>query len=156
MSDSARAALENALNQERAYDFEGAKKIYADLLESADDEQVLEKVRWRMEDMDDLIAEKAIYRRIDENGKRVLTDIGMNIAENQTLMDILMEADAVDFDNETAIFIPLKREYIDRCLNQVPRQMPGAPGMNTFAPQERHATILSGLLRCCPFPTISG
>ena len=132
MSDSARTALENALNQERAYDFEGAKKIYADLLESAADEQVLEKVRWRLEDMDDLIAEMAIYRRIDENGKRVLTDIGMNIADNQTLMDILMEADAVDFDNETAMFIPLKRDFIDRCLDQVPRQMPGDPGLNTF------------------------
>ena len=85
-----------------------------------------------MEDMDDLIAEKAVYTRIDENGKRVLTDIGMNIAENQTLMDILMEADAIDFDNETAIFIPLKRDYIDRCLAQVPREMPGDPGKNTF------------------------
>ena len=47
-------------------------------------------------------------------------------------MDLLMEADAVDFDNETAIFIPLKRDYIDHCLEQVPRSMPGDPGMNTF------------------------
>jgi trimethylamine--corrinoid protein Co-methyltransferase len=47
-------------------------------------------------------------------------------------MDLLMEADAVDFDNETALFIPLKRDYIDHCLEQVPREMPGDPGMNTF------------------------
>jgi trimethylamine--corrinoid protein Co-methyltransferase len=47
-------------------------------------------------------------------------------------MDLLMEADAVDFDNETALFIPLKRDYIDHCLEQVPRKMPGDPGMNTF------------------------
>ncbi len=132
MSDQARTALESALELEQIHDFEQAKAIYADILANPADKQVLEKARWRMEDMDDLIAEKAIYQRIDENGKRVLTEIGMNIAENQTLMDILMEADAVDFDNETAIFIPLKREYIDRCLEQVPRQMPGAPGMNTF------------------------
>lgn len=132
MSDKARTALESALELEQAHDFEMAKRIYADILANAADEQVLEKARWRMEDMDELIAEKESYRRIDENGKRVLTDIGMNIAENQTLMDILMEADAVDFDNETAIFIPLKRDYIDRCLDQVPRQMTGDPGMNTF------------------------
>jgi trimethylamine--corrinoid protein Co-methyltransferase len=85
-----------------------------------------------LEDIDDLIAEKAIYRRIDENAKRVLTEIGINIIESQSLMDLLMEADAVDFDNETALFIPLKRDYIDQCLEQVPRKMPVDPGMNTF------------------------
>jgi trimethylamine--corrinoid protein Co-methyltransferase len=47
-------------------------------------------------------------------------------------MDLLMEADAVDFDNETAVFIPLRRDYIDHCLAQVPRKMPVDPGMNTF------------------------
>ena len=132
MSDQAKAAFEEALKREYAYDFEGAKAIYADLIENVSDDALMEKVRWRMEDMDDLIAEKTIYQRIDENGKRVMTDIGMNIAENQTLMDILMEADAIDFDNETAIFIPLKRAFIDRCLEQIPRQMPADPGMNTF------------------------
>ncbi len=132
MSDQAKAALEKALKLERVYDFRQAKDLYGDILANAADEPLLEKARWRMEDMDDLIAEKETYARIDENGKRVLTDIGMNIAENQTLMDILMEADAVDFDNETAIFIPLKRDYIDRCLARVPREMPGDPGKNTF------------------------
>ena len=132
MSDQSRTALEKALELEQACDFEQAKGIYSDIIANAADEQLLEKARWRMEDMDDLIAEKKIYARIDENAKRVLTEIGMNIAENQTLMDILMEADAVDFDNETAIFIPLKREYIDHCLAQMPREMPGDPGLNTF------------------------
>ena len=50
-----------------------------------------------------------------------MTDIGMNVSESQVIMDILMEADAIDFENETAILIPLKREYTDRCLQQVPR-----------------------------------
>ncbi|MEZ4578774.1 MAG: hypothetical protein R2861_11005 [Desulfobacterales bacterium] len=62
----------------------------------------------------------------------MLTEIGINIADNQPLMDLLMEADAVDFDNDTALFIPLKRDYIDACLAQVPREMPGDPGMNVF------------------------
>ncbi len=132
MSDRAGTAIEEAIDLENSYDFKGAKKIYKDLLDNAVDEKILEKAKWRMEDMDDLIAEKTVYERIDENGKRVLTEIGMNIAENQTLMDILMEADAVDFESDTALFIPLKRDYLDRCLEQVPRHMPGDPGKNTF------------------------
>ncbi|MBR9986352.1 MAG: trimethylamine methyltransferase family protein [Desulfosarcina sp.] len=132
MSQQAEANFNKGIFLEKEAHFEKAKATYEDILQHATDETIREKVRWRMEDMDDLIAEKAIYHRIDENGKRVLTDIGMNIAENQTLMDILMEADAIDFDNETAIFIPLKRDYIDRCLEQVPQEMPGDPGKNTF------------------------
>ena len=117
---------------EKEAQFEKAKAMYEDLLSHATDETVLKKVRCRMEDMDDLIAEKAVYQRIDENAKHVLMAIGMNISENQVLMDILLEADAIDFDNETALFVPLKRSYIDHCLEQVPREMPGDPGMNTF------------------------
>jgi trimethylamine--corrinoid protein Co-methyltransferase len=132
VQDIAQSALTKAFQLEEAYDFNGAKTIYQEILDHTVDERILEKARWRMEDMDDLIAEKDIYRRIDENAKRVLTEIGMNIVENQMLMDILLEADAIDFDNETAIFIPLKPDFIDRCLEQMPRRMPGDPGMNTF------------------------
>jgi trimethylamine--corrinoid protein Co-methyltransferase len=132
MSTQAKKALEDALTLENRYDFEKAKKIYEDLLGHCEDSQVCEKARWRREDMDDLIAEKAVYERVDENGKRVLTDIGINTAENQILMDLLMEADAIDFDNQTAIFIPLKRRYIDDCLERVPRQMAADPGYNCF------------------------
>ncbi|MGD8522452.1 MAG: trimethylamine--corrinoid methyltransferase, partial [Desulfobacterales bacterium] len=110
---------------EKEAQFEKAKAIYEDLFRHVTDETFLSKIRRRMEDIDDLIAEKAVYQRIDENAKRVLTEIGINLSENQTLMDLLMEADAVDFDNETALFIPLKRDYIDHCLEQVPRKMPG-------------------------------
>jgi trimethylamine--corrinoid protein Co-methyltransferase len=117
---------------EREAQFEKAKAIYEDLFRHVTDETVLKKVRWRMEDIDYLIAEKAIYQRIDENAKRVLTEIGINIIENQILMDLLMEADAVDFEKETALFIPLKRDYVDHCLEQVPLEIPGDPGINTF------------------------
>jgi trimethylamine--corrinoid protein Co-methyltransferase len=117
---------------EKEAEFEKAKSLYEDILQHAADKTILEKVRWRMEEMNDLIAEKGIYQRIDENAKQVLTEIGINVSDNQTLMDLLMEADAVDFDNETAVFIPLRRDYIDHCLAQVPRKMPVDPGMNTF------------------------
>ena len=117
---------------EKEAQFEKAKAIYEDLFRHVTDETILRTIKCRMEDIDDLIAEKDVYQRIDENAKRVLTEIGINVSENQSLMDLLMEADAVDFDNETALFIPLKRDYIDHCLEQVPRKMPGDPGMNTF------------------------
>ncbi len=124
--------LEKGILLEKEAHFKQAKAVYEDILQHVTDEIILEKVRLRIEDMDDLIAEKTVYQRIDENAKLVLTEIGMNIAENQVLMDILLEADAIDFDNGTALFIPLKRSYIDHCLEQVPREMPGDPGMNTF------------------------
>ncbi len=40
----------------------------------------------------------------------------------RTLMSLLMEADGV------ALFIPLRREYIDQCLEMVPRGMVADPG----------------------------
>ncbi len=132
MYTHAETLLEKAILLEKGAQFKQAKAIYEDILLHVTDAPLLDTVRLRLEDMDDLIAEKAVYQRIDENAKQVLTDIGMNIAENQVLMDILLQADGVDFDNETALFIPLKRSYIDHCLEQVPREMPGDPGMNTF------------------------
>jgi trimethylamine--corrinoid protein Co-methyltransferase len=126
------ANVEKGILLERQAHFTQAKAVYADILQHAGDETLLEKVRLRLEDMDDLIAEKVLYQRIDENAKRVLTEIGMNLAGNEILLDILMEADALDFDSETALFVPLKRSFVDHCLEQVPRAMPGDPGKNSF------------------------
>ncbi len=132
MDRPAEEALAAGLLLEKEARFERAKAAYADIFRHVTDESILKKAKRRMEDIDDLIAEKAIYQRIDENAKRVLTDIGINISQSKDLMDLLMEADAVDFDNEAALFIPLKRDYIDRCLEQVPREMSMDPGPNTF------------------------
>ena len=120
------------ISLEKKAQFTKAKMLYEDILRHATDEMDLEKARYRMADIDDLIKEKAIYQRIDENAKRVLTEIGINIIDNEPLMDILIEADAIDFNNDTAIFIPLKLDYINYCLEKVPRKMSGDPGMNTF------------------------
>jgi trimethylamine---corrinoid protein Co-methyltransferase len=124
--------LEKGILLEKKAHFTQAKAVYEDILQHACDEPLLEKVRLRIEDIDDLIAEKAVYQRINENAKRVLTEIGMNIAGNEILLDILLEADALDLDSETALFIPLKRSFVDHCLEQVPREMPGDPGRNAF------------------------
>ena len=132
MSSKAYERFQQGIALEKEAQFRKARVIYEDIFDHATDETVIEKVRRRIEDMDDLIAEKVIYRRIDENAKRVLTEIGINITGNQSLMNLLMDADGVDLDNEAALFIPLKREYIDRCLEMAPRDMPGNPGMNAF------------------------
>ena len=86
----------------------------------------------RLPVLEALIREKQIYERIDENAKQVLTDIGMNIATSTELMDILVEADAVNFESDTAVSIPLKRDYIDACLERVARTMAADPGPNAF------------------------
>ncbi len=132
MHTPATKIFDQGIRLEKEIRFEQAKAVYEDILDHVTDELVLEKARCRLEDMDHLIAEKAIYQRIDENAKQVLTEIGIDISHSPPLMDLLMEADAVDFNNETALFIPLKRGYIDRCLGQIPRKIPGDPGMNTF------------------------
>ena len=124
--------FEKCITLEKESQFNKAKVIYEDLLSHVTDEAMLEKVRHRMAAIDHLIVEKAIYQRIDENAKHVLCEVGINIVENQPLMNLLMEADAIDFDNETALYIPLKLEYINHCLEQVPRNMPDDPGINTF------------------------
>ena len=132
MSTQLNNIFNKGIRLEREAQFEKASWLYEDILHHATDEMILAKACRRMEDMGDLISEKAIYRRIDENARRVLTDIGINISENQTLVDLLVEADAIDFENEKALFVPLRRDYLDDCLNQVPREMPFDPGVNSF------------------------
>jgi trimethylamine--corrinoid protein Co-methyltransferase len=132
VSDQTRSALEKALELEQGYDFEQAKAIYEDILAHTEDEQYRADVQWFLEDIDDLIAEKRIYTRIHQNAIRTLTGIGMNITENDALMEILMAADAIDFEKETATFIPLREEYVERCLARVPRELPYDPGRSAF------------------------
>ena len=132
MSEQAVDTFATGILLEKEAEFEKAKATYLDLLHHVPDEDIAEQVRRRMEDIDSLVAEKAIYRRIDENAKQVLTEIGVNITPSQPLVDLLMDHDAVDFAKATAPLIPLKRDYIDSCLEQVPRVMPLDPGLNTF------------------------
>ncbi len=124
--------LKSAQKDEISLDFTSARKKYVEILDHFPGSSGAETAQKRASAMDDLIVEKEIYQRIDENAKKVLTDIGVNIAGNQRLMDILMEADAVDFESSTAVSLPLKRDYIEKCLERVERSMPGDPGQNAF------------------------
>jgi trimethylamine--corrinoid protein Co-methyltransferase len=132
MDTQSHDVLGRAMALEKQARFNAAKTLYEDLMRNCSEKSVLQRVQGRLEDMADLIAEKEVYRRIDENAKRVLTDIGIHTADNQFLMDLLVEADGIDFDNQTALFIPLRREYIDGCLAKVPRKLAADPGLNTF------------------------
>jgi trimethylamine--corrinoid protein Co-methyltransferase len=82
--------------------------------------------------MDALSNEKRTYRRIDRNAKRILTEIGIDISRSPLLMDILMTADAVDVDSDYALFIPIKEDYLEYCIDQVPTDMAADPGENAF------------------------
>lgn len=132
MGERRQQSLNRALGLEREFDFKEAKKIYEDLNLSDIPDTITEVVNVRLEDMESLIAEKELYQRIHDNGKKVLSEIGMNIVGSEELMSILMEADAIDFDNEAAVFVPLKEEYIDQCLEKCPRSWSGDPGINSF------------------------
>jgi len=132
MDEKVKTLFEEAVALEKAYDFEAARDRYTEIARHFRASSLAEKARDRLQDMDDLILEKEIYSRIDENGKRVLTEIGMNIAESPVLMDILMAADAIDYENNRAVFIPLKTDYVERCLELIPRRMACDPGINAF------------------------
>jgi len=132
MNANARSLFKKALAREKRFDFDSAGKIYQEIETHFDESTVFDRARRRLVEMDDLTKEKRLYERIHKNGKRVLSEIGVDIAENQPLMDILIEADAVDFDNNTAQFIPIKAEYIDRCMDQIPGKMWSDPGLNAF------------------------
>lgn len=132
MSDKAQERLNKALELENEFDFREAKAVYDDLKQNDIPDNIARVVDFRLEDIDHLIAEKETYQRIHHNGIKVLSEVGMNVAESEELMEILMESDAIDFDKETAVFIPIREDYIEQCLEKCPRNWPGDPGNNSF------------------------
>jgi len=124
--------FDQAIESEKNYDFQHAKQYYKKIAELYPDSPEAEIAGERMQDMDALSEEKRTYRRIDRNAKRILTEIGIDISGSPVLMDILMAADAIDLENDHALFIPLKEDYLDYCLDQVPTDMEADPGENAF------------------------
>ncbi len=130
--DRAREQFEQALALENRFAFTAARRLYEELATNVEAGPVPSEARARLAAVDHLVAEKAVYERIDENAKRLLCEVGMNVGESEPIMDILLGADAIDFDNGTAVFIPLRRDYVDACLERVPREMPADPGPDAF------------------------
>ncbi len=126
--------LKSAIAHERAFDFESAGRIYRDLMAANEHHRLIaaEIIQDHMARISGLMAEKALYERIDRNGRQILSTVGMNLADSPEIMEILLTADAVDFDNDGAVFVPLKPDYVKRCLDTVPRTFPGECGPNSF------------------------
>ncbi|HDR16567.1 MAG TPA: trimethylamine--corrinoid methyltransferase, partial [Desulfobacteraceae bacterium] len=124
--------FDEAVQAEKRYEFQNAKYYYKKLAALHPNSPEAELARERIEDMDLLSNEKRIYKRIERNAKRVLTKIGIDISGSPEMLQILMEADAIDVDNESALFIPLREDYIESCLDAVPTDMAEDPGENAF------------------------
>lgn len=126
------ALFDSAVNSEQQYEFQNAKRYYKQIVALYPNSPEADIARDRIEDMDALSRERRIYKRIDRNAKRVLTEIGIDIANCDELMEILIDADAIDLKNEDALFVPLNEDYVDWCLSDVPTYMAEDPGENAF------------------------
>jgi trimethylamine--corrinoid protein Co-methyltransferase len=124
--------FDGAIESERKYEFQNAKQYYKKIAAHYPESPEAEIAAERIQDMDALSKEKRIYRRIDRNAKRILTEIGIDISGSPELMEILMASDALDLESDYALFIPLKEDYIDYCLDQVPTELEADPGENAF------------------------
>ena len=106
------ALFDNAVETEKRFEFQNAKRHYKKIVELFPNSPEAEIARERIEDMDALSQEKRIYRRIDHNARRILTEIGLDTSSSPELMEILIEADAVDLDSEQALYVPLKEDFV--------------------------------------------
>lgn len=123
---------DSAVKAESFIRFQEAKRLYKQICDTYPNspEGIISKSR--IDEMDALYREKRLYRKIDKNARRILTEIGIDISSSHELMDILIQADAIDFDNETAVFIPLREDYVDECLDMAPGELEEDPGENAF------------------------
>ena len=125
--------FDDAVSSEKQYDFQRAKHCYQKVVALHPKSPEADIARERIRDMDTLSMEKRIYRRIHQNAKRILTEIGMDIsAFSPVLMDLLLAVDAIDTESDEALFVPIKADYLETCLETVPREMPEDPGENAF------------------------
>ena len=124
--------FDDAVFSEKKYDFQLAKRYYQEVVALHPDSPEADIARERIRDMNALSVEKGIYQRIHANAKKILTDIGMDISASPVLMALLLEADAIDTKSENALFVPIKAEYLETCLEMVPREMTEDPGENAF------------------------
>lgn len=126
------ALFDSAVKNEQQYEFQNAKRYYTQIVALYPKSPEADIARERIEDMDALSRERRIYKRIDRNARRVLTEIGVNISNSPELMKILIDADAINLEKEDALFIPLNEDYIDSYLSDVPTYMSEDPGANAF------------------------
>jgi len=124
--------FDDAVAAEQRYQFQNAKKVYKKIAAQYPGSPEATIAAGRIVEMDALSNELRIYKRIDRNARKILTEIGMDVANSPAIMEILMEADAIDTDCEMALFVPLREDYLDECIERVSTDMPEDPGENAF------------------------
>lgn len=124
--------FDDAVSSEKQYEFQRAKHCYQKVVALHSKSPEADIARERIRDMDTLSREKQVYRRIHHNAKKILTEIGMDIASSPALMDLLLAVDAIDTESEQALFIPIKADYLESCLEMIPKDMSEDPGENAF------------------------
>lgn len=124
--------FDDAVAAEQRYEFQNAKKYYKKIVSRFPGSPEAYIASGRIVEMDALSNEIRIYKRIDRNARKILTEIGMDIAASPVLIDLLIEADAIDTESEQAIFVPLREDYLEQCIEMVSTDMPEDPGENAF------------------------
>jgi trimethylamine--corrinoid protein Co-methyltransferase len=124
--------FDDAVSAEQRYEFQNAKRYYKKIVALHPRSPEADIARERILDMDVLSDENRTYKRIDRNARRILTEIGVDITSSPVLMDLLMDADAIDLESEQALFIPIREDYLERCIDMVPTDMVEDPGENAF------------------------
>lgn len=124
--------FDSAVEAETNYEFQKAKKYYTQVAAAYPESPEGDIARSRIDEMDALSREKRLYRKIDRDARRVLTEIGMDISSSPELMELLMAADAIDLENETALYVPLREDYVEECIDMAPTDLEEDPGENAF------------------------
>jgi len=124
--------FDDAVATEQRYKFQEAKRYYIEIAALHPGSPEAEIAKERVADMDVLDRERKTYQRIHHNACRILTEIGMDISDSEALMELLLDADAVDINCERALYIPLREDYLKRCLNWVSTDLREDPGENAF------------------------
>ncbi len=124
--------FDDAVAAEQRHEFQNAKRYYQQIISLHPYSPEADIAGERIMDMDTLSNEKKIYKRIDRNARKILTHIGIDIAASSVLMELLMDADAIDYEREQAHYIPLRKEYLEKCIDMVPTDMREDPGENAF------------------------
>jgi len=125
-------ALQHAWALENRFDFDSALAVYHQWVSHHPESPAAAWARKRLEELDFLVAEKAAYERIHRNALTVLSQIGVDIAGTEPILEALIAADAIDFENQDAVLVPLRSDYVQLCLEAVPRYIPGDSGLNAF------------------------
>ncbi len=124
--------FDDAVAAEQRYEFQHAKRHYSKIVALHPHSPEADIARERIADMDTLSNELRIYKRIDRNARKILTEIGMDISGSPELMQLLIDADAIDDDSAQALFVPLREDYLEQCIDMVPTDMAEDPGENAF------------------------